>query len=79
MKIVIPMAGKGSRFLEDAHLKEEYTKPKPLINIKGKPMIAWAIESLSKFKTSPQDLIFISPDDNILTILHHEGYRGQVR
>lgn len=46
MKIVVPMAGRGSRFLEAAHLNQEYFRPKPLINIKGKPMVRWAIESL---------------------------------
>jgi dTDP-glucose pyrophosphorylase len=36
------MAGKGSRFL-----KAGYTFPKPLIEIKQKPMIQWTIESLN--------------------------------
>lgn len=63
MKIVIPMAGRGSRFADVAHLNPEYKKPKPLINIKGKPMIVWAIESLTKFKPSPNDLIFICRQD----------------
>ena len=34
MKILIPMAGEGSRFS-----KEGYTFPKPLIDVNGKPMI----------------------------------------
>jgi dTDP-glucose pyrophosphorylase len=41
MKILIPMAGQGSRFS-----KEGYTFPKPLINVRGKPMIQAVVENL---------------------------------
>lgn len=41
MKIVIPMAGEGSRFV-----KEGYKLPKPLINVNGKPMIQRVVENL---------------------------------
>lgn len=41
MNIVIPMAGEGTRFPKDS-----YKVPKPLIDIKGMPMIQRAIESL---------------------------------
>lgn len=41
MNILIPMAGLGDRFKRGG-----YTKPKPLIDINGKPMIQLAIESL---------------------------------
>jgi NDP-sugar pyrophosphorylase family protein len=41
MKILIPMAGEGSRFA-----KEGYTFPKPLIDVKGKPMIQTVVENL---------------------------------
>ncbi|HSX39546.1 MAG TPA: glycosyltransferase family 2 protein [Candidatus Saccharimonadales bacterium] len=37
----MPIAGKGSRFV-----KAGITTPKPLIEIKGKPMIKWATDSL---------------------------------
>lgn len=57
------MAGKGSRFLDVSDTNPEYKKPKPLINVKGKPMIVWAIESLSKFQTNPSSLIFICRQD----------------
>ena len=63
MKIVIPIAGKGSRFLDAADSNPEYKKPKPLIKIKGKPMIAWAVDSLAKFKVEPSNLIFICRQD----------------
>ena len=42
MNILIPMAGAGSRFE-----KAGYTFPKPLIDIRGKPMIQWVVESLN--------------------------------
>jgi NDP-sugar pyrophosphorylase family protein len=41
MKILIPMAGEGSRFA-----KEGYTFPKPLIDVNGKPMIQRIVENL---------------------------------
>ncbi|KKL04319.1 hypothetical protein LCGC14_2617280, partial [marine sediment metagenome] len=41
MKIVIPMAGEGSRFSEAG-----YTVPKPLIEVSGKPMIQKVVENL---------------------------------
>jgi len=41
MKILIPMAGEGSRFS-----KEGYTFPKPLIDVNGKPMIQTVVENL---------------------------------
>tara|TARA_R100000008_G_C3586487_1_gene172823 strand:- start:2193 stop:2909 length:717 start_codon:yes stop_codon:yes gene_type:complete len=41
MKVLIPMAGEGSRFS-----KEGYTFPKPLIDVNGKPMIQRVVENL---------------------------------
>jgi len=41
LNIVVPMAGRGSRFQQ-----EGYTFPKPLIDIKGKPMIEVVINNL---------------------------------
>ena len=41
MKVLIPMAGEGSRFA-----KEGYTFPKPLIDVNGKPMIQTVVENL---------------------------------
>lgn len=41
LNIVIPMAGLGSRFQQAG-----YTTPKPLIDVLGRPMYAWATESL---------------------------------
>lgn len=42
MKVLIPMAGAGSRFS-----KAGYTFPKPLIEVKGKPMIQVIVENLN--------------------------------
>src|SRR5574338_787686 len=41
MKIVVPMAGEGSRFS-----KAGYSLPKPLIDVEGKPMIQRVIANL---------------------------------
>lgn len=41
MNLVMPMAGRGSRFADLG-----YRVPKPMIEVKGKPMYAWAMDSL---------------------------------
>jgi len=41
INIVVPMAGAGSRFAQ-----EGYEKPKPFIDVKGKPMIVRVLENL---------------------------------
>ena len=42
MNVLIPMAGAGSRFE-----KAGYTFPKPLIDVRDKPMIQWVVENLN--------------------------------
>lgn len=42
LQIVVPMAGRGSRFATAG-----YTTPKPLIPVGGRPMIQWIIENIS--------------------------------
>lgn len=75
MKIIVPMAGLGSRFQAKADTNPEYRKPKPFIFIKGKPMIQWALESLpfadlphrpanTKLVVSPKDFVFICRQDH---------------
>lgn len=70
MKIIIPMAGLGSRFQKASDINPEYRKPKPFINVKGFPMVRWATGALpfiehpgqsvqSPIKATPSDLIFI--------------------
>lgn len=58
MNILIPMAGEGSRFKAAG-----YTFPKPLIEVMGKPMIQWVIESLKA-----------QPNDNFIFIVKKEHY-----
>lgn len=41
LNIVVPMAGRGSRFADAG-----YTVPKPLIPVGGKPMIQWVIDNV---------------------------------
>ena len=41
MKIILPMAGNGSRFFEAG-----YDKLKPLIDIKGKPMFVRVLDNI---------------------------------
>ena len=57
MTIVMPIAGRGSRFKEAGH-----AEPKPLIKILGKPMIEWALECIDY---RPEDLVFICLDEHI--------------
>jgi HAD superfamily hydrolase (TIGR01509 family) len=42
LNVIIPMAGGGTRFQQAG-----YTFPKPLIDVKGKPMIQWVVENIN--------------------------------
>ena len=65
MNIVVPMAGRGKRFLEEAYKNPEYKKPKPMINIAGRMMIEWA---LSSYPLLPEDqLIFLVLREHVKT------------
>ena len=59
MKVVIPLAGRGSRFKEAG-----FKLPKPLISLIKKPMIAWATANLD---FSPENLIFLILREHIDT------------
>lgn len=70
MKIIIPMAGLGSRFQKVADTNPEYKKPKPFISVRGVPMVRWATGSLpfvehpgqtvsSPLRVTMSDLIFV--------------------
>ena len=63
LNIIMPMAGLGSRFENS-----EYKLPKPLIDIKGKPMYAWATDSLPL--ENCQKLIFILLKLKIIMIFY---------
>lgn len=60
LNIVIPMAGKGSRFV-----KAGYTTPKPMIPVHGKPMIQVVIENLRP--RCEHRFIFICQNEHIQT------------
>ena len=59
INIVIPMAGKGQRFVESG-----YDKPKPLIDVCGAPMIKRVIDSLT-LKNSEYNFIFIALQEHL--------------
>ena len=56
MKVLVPMAGAGSRFK-----KEGYNVPKPLILVNKKPMVVEATSHLPK----GQEYIYIYVEQNI--------------
>jgi dTDP-glucose pyrophosphorylase len=57
MKIVIPMAGAGSRFSAAG-----YTFPKPLIDVEGAPMIQRVVDNLNHFDA---DFIFLVQKEHL--------------
>src|SRR3989344_6789027 len=63
MNIVVPIAGRGSRFLQESHRNPDYANPKPLINIAGHTMIEWALSSYPL--TKEDKLIFIVRKDHL--------------
>ena len=44
LHLILPMAGRGSRFFENG-----FICPKPLIEIAGKPFFYWAARSIEKY------------------------------
>lgn len=62
LNIIIPIGGIGSRFQT-----EGYRFPKPLINIVGRPMIAWLIERLT---IQPHDTVWIAINEEIDNEFH---------
>lgn len=58
MNIVLPIAGRAQRFLDDGYLM-----PKPLIMAKDKHIIDWAISSIKNYQN--HKLIFIVRQDHI--------------
>lgn len=56
MKVIIPMAGSGRRFLEAG-----YKELKPLIVVDGKPMIQWVLNLFP----SENDVLFICRKDHL--------------
>lgn len=72
LKIIIPLAGSSEIFQ-----KAGFTYPKPLIEIIGKPMIEWVIESTKSLMVSNQIIFIIKEEeankyhlDNTLRLLN---------
>ena len=59
MKIIIPMAGLGSRFT----IKNIYD-PKPLVEVAGKYMIEWALKNIDGLSYSELIFIILKEHDN---------------
>lgn len=59
INVVVPMAGKGSRFKLAG-----FIEPKPSIDVLGKPMIQWALDSISGLKKFQLIFIALSSDLN---------------
>lgn len=60
LKIIIPLAGSSEIFQ-----KAGFPYPKPLIEIKGKPMIEWVIERTKSIKI-PNQIIFIIKEEDAI-------------
>ncbi|MDQ3651422.1 MAG: NTP transferase domain-containing protein, partial [Acidobacteriota bacterium] len=54
MNIIVPMAGRGARFA-----KSGVDVPKPLISVNGRPMFAWALESLGDLWSEARIVIVV--------------------
>ena len=63
LNILIPISG-TSRFFDE----NEYKYPKPLIEIKGKPMIEWVISNLSSISSEKRFIFVVNKKD---CIKHH--------
>jgi dTDP-glucose pyrophosphorylase len=59
LNIVVPMAGRGSRFANAG-----YTDPKPLIRFGGRPMIQWVIDNIRPSR--PHRFIFICLGEHLV-------------
>lgn len=58
MNIIIPIGGKGERFL-----RKGFNKPKPLINIFDKPMLSYVIDNLNIHDDDKIYIIYYNLDD----------------
>lgn len=62
MQVIIPAAGRGSRFVEQG-----FTTPKPLIEVMGKPIIKWSTDGLRGVEDA--HFIFLVLEEHIVE--HH--------
>ena len=70
INILIPMAGKGSRFAEAG-----YADPKPLINVAGAPMIIRVVRNLKPL--SPHRFIFVCQKEHLKRYLLENQLRKE--
>ena len=80
MKIIVPMAGRGSRLRPHT-----LTVPKPLIPIAGKPIVHRLVEDIAKVCKEPiEDIAFIIGDfgkeveDHLLKVAENLGAKGKI-
>jgi NDP-sugar pyrophosphorylase family protein len=59
LSLVMPMAGRGSRFTREGRLT-----PKPLIPLQGRPLFAWAVESVRQ-AAPVGELVFVVLSEHI--------------
>ena len=48
MKVIIPLAGKGTRLRPHTHLT-----PKPMMKVAGKPVMSYVLDELKKLGNAP--------------------------
>jgi glucose-1-phosphate thymidylyltransferase len=73
MKLIIPLAGYGSRLRPHT-----YTKPKPLLNVAGKPILKHMLDSFKPLKFS--EIIFITGQmKEQIEQFVKDNYSGKVR
>ena len=80
MKIIVPMAGRGSRLRPHT-----LTVPKPLIPIAGKPIVQRLVEDIAKVAGEPiEEIAFIIGDfgceveEKLLQIAEKLGAKGSI-
>ncbi len=83
MKLVLPIAGRGSRFKKEAERNPEFAKPKPLISVRGYPMVRWATGSLPFVEHRGQkvdgDVVVRGNDIIFVALQEHEDQYGIIR
>ena len=80
MKIIIPMAGRGSRLRPHT-----LTTPKPLIKLSGKPIVQHIVEDVSKAcEQDVEEIAFIIGDfgreieEELISIANKQGAKGSI-
>jgi glucose-1-phosphate thymidylyltransferase len=80
MKIIVPMAGRGSRLRPHT-----LTVPKPLIPIAGKPIVQRLVEDIAKVANEPiEEIAFIIGDfgpeveASLIKVAENLGAKGSI-